>query len=201
MITNRIAAGLTAAIFAMGLMHVSATSISEGSLKLDYDNGKLTLYHNGFAAFNDIYSTATYNFEGEETKSISSKDYAPMVTVTTALKEFGEQNEFGEGQVLKFVHTGDGMQLVRTYAMYPGLSYAIAQASVVSTNGKTIYSNCLVPMTVGENTDLPEANNNRIMWVPFENDGHQAYGCQTINTSREYTSCLLYTSPSPRDTR
>lgn len=43
MITNRIAAGLTAAIFAMGLMHVSATSISEGSLKLDYDNGKLTL--------------------------------------------------------------------------------------------------------------------------------------------------------------
>ena len=48
----------------MGLMHVSATSISEGSLKLDYDNGKLTLYHNGFAAFNDIYSTATYNLGG-----------------------------------------------------------------------------------------------------------------------------------------
>jgi len=188
MITNRIAASLTAAIFAMGMIHVSATSISEGNLKLDYDNGKLTLYHNGFAAFNDIYSTATYNFEGEETKSISSKDYAPMVTVTTALKEFGDQNEFGEGQVLKFVHTGDGMQFVRTYAMYPGLSYVIAQASVVSTNGKTIYSNCLVPMTVGENTDLPEANNNRILWVPFENDGHQAYGCQTISTSREYTS-------------
>ena len=53
MITNRIAASLTAAIFAMGMIHVSATSISEGSLKLDYDNGKLTLYHNGFAAFND----------------------------------------------------------------------------------------------------------------------------------------------------
>ena len=178
---NRIKSAL-GAILAAGIMWpAQAFEFTSGlwTVTVGDNDGKMTVSHNGEEIFKNVRPRAVYNIGGEsESYTVPAEGVKPEVSTATA------DDCFGSGEQVVLVYAGEkGVNLRQTLTFYNHLPYFIAQATVVGKDGATVESNTIVPFETGEYSTPMGGNNNRILWVPFDNDGHGYYKCTKISAT------------------
>ena len=177
----------------LSLASLAATSFAadfkatngDWTLEIPESTKKVQLTYNGIKLFNDVYATAKYNFLGEEDEHIiSSIEPSAMPEI----KEESVSDCFGEGKTYILNYTADGVTLSHRLSFYPALPYMIAQVEVSSNDGKILQSNSLTALAVASPSTPLKGASNRMVWVPFDNDGHLKYEINQLKNNDEMPS-------------
>lgn len=166
-------------------MNAADTELAKGNLRLTYDEATstLNLTANGAELINDIRACATFNIADGAEQTIATGDVPPAVSLSPVTDV-----NFGTGEALVLTFSKDGAVMTQTLSMFDGLPYLIAQVKIAATNGSKVKSNHLVPFSAGAPSTPMGGTSNRILWVPFDNDGHLAYESFKISASKETES-------------
>ena len=146
---------------------------------------KMTLAYRDINLLNDVYAASTYNYLGEtEEHTVSSLSM-------DAMPEVGVENVsdcFGEGRRYDFKYPADDVILTQSFFFYPALPYALAQVKVETTDGRELQSGSLTALAAGASSTPLNGASNRMVWVPFDNDGHLKYEVNVMKNGDEMTS-------------
>lgn len=148
-------------------------AIVEGNWEIVYDESNKTLdyTYNGKSILSGVYVHAKTN-----TKTLKSSDYE----VPTLDKE-SVSDKFGSGTKYTLTYAGQDANLEQVFYFYPGKDYFLTEAYVQSDN--SISSNYIAPVvTTTRNAFLPQSSDNRVLTVPFDNDGFVRYGSYPLST-------------------
>lgn len=159
--------------------------IDEGLWHIEMNNstGRIDISHNGKAVFNDVSASATYNVYGETTTySIDSHQYGKTPEIQT--EEISDN--FGDGKSYVFSYAGDKALMKQSFNFYPGLPYMLVQLSLEGNGGQTLQSNNLRAFAINETSMPLNGASNKVVWVPFDNDGHVKY--EVYDLKREVVS-------------
>lgn len=178
---------------ATGLLMASATSFAsdykaeEGdwTIRIDESTKKMTLTYRDINLLNDVYAAITYNFLGEtEEHTINSLTPGGMPDVSVEPVSDG----FGTGKRYDFRYAADGAVLIHSFYFYPQHKYALVQVKVESTDGRDLQSRSLTALAAGASSSPLTGASNRMVWVPFDNDGHLKYEVSVMKNGDEMTS-------------
>ena len=146
---------------------------------------KMTLTYRDINLLNDVYAASTYNYLGEteeHTVSSLSMDVMPEVGVENV------SDCFGDGRRYDFKYAADDVILTQSFFFYPSLPYALAQVKVESADGRELQSGSLTALAAGASSAPLNGASNRMVWVPFDNDGHLKYEVNVMKNGDEMTS-------------
>lgn len=150
------------------------------------DSGTVTVSHSGKDIFNDVYASATYNVDGNSTsKTVTSQNYGkkPEITQTDV------SDEFGFGNIYILTYPGEEVNMKQIFSFYPSFPYMLVQVSLESTNPSTpIQSNSLKAFAVNASSQPLNGSSNKVVWVPFDNDGHVKFEVYNLTNNREVVS-------------
>lgn len=159
----------------------------EGDWKIEIPESthKLTISHKDVVVFKEAYASVTFNYAGEETsREISSRQpsVSPEVSVVSV------SDCFGEGRIYNLRYSQDGVEMIHSLGFYDALPYMIAQVSVKDASGREVQSNSLTALAIGAPSTPLNGASNRMVWVPFDNDGHLKYEINQLKNNEEMTS-------------
>ena len=128
---------------------------------------------------------ATYdNASGQSRDYFNTDRYQTMSYTQTPVS-----NEFGQGTAHRFTFSDpeadreDKVSMEVTFFAYPSLPFVLTQLSLISQGGP-IRSNHLEPVsTTMQWRMMTESQNNRMLKVPFDNDGFGRYHTYRLTTS------------------
>lgn len=163
---------LAAMMLGASLVAFADTTLAKGAWTFTYSDasGDLNLSRDGEMLFKKVQASVRYNFDGDsEERTIATGDVAPEVSVTDC------SDEFGTGRALTLAFHKDGATMTQSLALYDNQPYFIARVTVKADNGATLHSGYMIPFAIGEEVLPFSTGNNRMLWVPFDNDGHLAY--------------------------
>lgn len=155
------------------------------TIEIPESTASLTISHRGKAIFNDAYAAATYNYAGEDaslTVSSLHPSAMPEVRVTDVTDCFGD----GKTYEIRYA-TGD-IVLTHRLSFYSAIPYMTAQVTVESADGRTLQSGSLTALAAGAPSAPLNGASNRMVWVPFDNDGHLKYEINQLKDNSECTS-------------
>lgn len=155
------------------------------TIKIDESTKKMSLTYRDINLLNDVYAASIYNYAGEaENHSVSSLSLGlmPEITETTI------SDCFGYGKRYDFRYSADGAVLTHSFYFYSELPYALVQVKVESADGRDIQSGSLTALAVGAPSTPLTGASNRMVWVPFDNDGHLKYEVNLMKGGEEMTS-------------
>ncbi len=178
--------GLVAMLTSMG-----ATELSGGkwNISLDERSKRLTINFDGRTLMADAYCEAsldglTLHSHEAETFSHGQKDVADC---------------FGPGRQHTLTYTmPSGAKFIQTFAFYDALPYFVVSLGVTKTDGKTT-CNYLAPLkSETRTTFMPRDNKNRVLFVPFDNDGFIRYASNYLRgtATDSYSATAIYNSVS-----
>lgn len=146
-------------------------NLQRGDLQLRYssDDNRLDLNYKGAALLNGIVAEADCSVAGGEQMTISAAGLRPQVSVVPV------SDEFGSGEAMVAEYTSDGVVMTQTLSLYDGCPYLIARVSLRAAGDADISSNRIVAFAVSSTSTPMGGTSNRILWVPYDNDGHGAY--------------------------
>lgn len=118
--------------------------------------------------------------------------------------EITEKNEVDSiGLVHKYVihYKKDNVPSIeQVFYFYPRKDYFLTEVYLISTTGKTLSTNYIAPVYTTESTGfLPKSDGNRMLFIPFDNDGFITYGSLPLSRS-ERIDDIHATGELPRDT-
>lgn len=177
---------------AMGLLsalsaNAAQQSFTEGRYKVTYDSDEktFTIECDGTELLKNAYSEVIYNELGSsEDRTISSK------TIAASLGTEKVNDCFGDGVSHYFVYN-DGKATMCQYFNFYSNDYFICYNTVESNDGNTVLqSRYLVPLAMTEKYTTPFNTNSavRMIWVPFDNDGHGRYHNYSFSNMQEENS-------------
>ena len=149
---------------------------------------RLTIGYDGRTLLTDAYCETA--FEGKTLRSYDA------VAVSTEEREISDC--FGTGCELQVRYTmAGGQTLLQTLAVYDGRPYAVVQLALTKGGG-LVESNCLVPLKSDtQSTMMPTGRQNRMLFVPWDNDGFIRYASTTLrSTVNSYSVTAIYNSES-----
>lgn len=160
---------------------------SEGNwaIEISESTNKLSVSYNGIRLFNDAYASVTYNIFGdaqEHTISSLAPESMPQVTVETV------SDCFGDGKSYTLSYQADGVVMKQILNFYSSLPYMIAQVKIESTDGTQLQSRSLTALAISSTSTPLTGASNKMVWVPFDNDGHLKYEINSLTNSEEMTS-------------
>lgn len=165
----------------------AAQSFTEGRYKVTYDSDAktFTIECDGTELLKNAYSEVIYNELGsDQDRKISSKEIA----ATSGSEKVNDC--FGTGTSHYFVYN-DGKATMRQYFNFYADDYFICYNTVESNDGSTVLqSRYLVPLAMDEQYTTPFNTNSavRMLWVPFDNDGHGRYHNYSFSNMQEDNS-------------
>lgn len=161
-------------------------------INLDRDTKLLSIKNQGNVLLQDVYASASFAFDGTETLTTYKSSNAFAV---------GFSNEeasscFGNGQRYSYIYRfGNGLVMTQTFEFYNNDNSFITQLSL-STDARTstIKSNHLVPLaTETSQAIMPNDRTNRMLWVPWDNDGFISYSANYLRTDmNSYNVTAIY---------
>ncbi len=155
------------------------------SLEVNESTGKLRISHKGTAVFNNAYASVVYNYPlRSDSKTITSLNYGKMPEIS--MQEVSDC--FGEGKTYTLGYEESGVRLLHKFSFYPSLPYILVQVSVCDNAGRELQSNSMKALAVGDTSTPLTGASNRMVWVPFDNDGHLKYEIYQLKNSTECTS-------------
>lgn len=160
---------------------------TEGKYVINYDDqsGVMNVQCDGRALFSQVYAETVYNLLGSsDDRTIDGRELKATVSREDATDCFGE----GVSYVFSY---DDGTATMRQhFNFYPDRSdYFIVYNTVESNDGSTVLqSRHMVPLAT-EGTSQPfNGTKNRVLWVPYDNDGHGRYHNYSMVTMTESES-------------
>ncbi|MBD5224438.1 MAG: hypothetical protein HDS68_00490 [Bacteroidales bacterium] len=159
--------------------------LQKGDWLFAYDSagGNLTLSRSGNEIFKNVTASVVCNLDGSSDDiTIATGDVAPEVTVVAV------SDEFGDGEAMELSFRKDGVTMTQSLALYDAHPYFIAKVTVTPDNGGIIHSGYMVPFALGDKIQPFSSTSNRILWVPFDNDGHGAYDSFAIRSTGDTES-------------
>ena len=158
--------------------------LTSGDWTVDIDDSSkaMMMSRAGVEIFKNVSASSTFQIGGGEEITLSTGDVTPEIEVSDVT------DIFGTGQQLALTYAKNGARMVQTLRFYTGLPYFIAQINVSADNGDIVRSNRMLPFYIGETIAPMGGTNNRILWVPFDNDGHVDYKNTTIGANSTHTS-------------
>lgn len=160
---------------------------NEGSwtIEIPESTKKLSLTYNGISLFNDAYASVTYNYVGEDIdRTVSSLEPSAMPEISVE----SVADCFGDGKTYTLKYSADGVVMNHRLSFYPALHYMIAQVDVESLDGRELQSRSLTAFAISSPSTPLNGASNRMVWVPFDNDGHLKYEINQLKNNDETIS-------------
>ena len=186
--------------FASTLAIVSqAQQTIHGSWEIDLDNNTrlLTIKNNGSTLLNGVYAYADATFDG--TGSLTT--HKSTDALTTGYAQESVNTCFGSGKRYDYIYRmSDGVVMTQSFEFYDGDNTLITQLTLSTDDGTaTIKSNRLVPVaTTTTQTLMPADKTNRMLWVPWDNDGFISYAANYMRTDMHSYNVTAIYHPSDR---
>lgn len=154
---------------------------------------------NGEIVYNTGTGTATVYIQGEEVIAnayavvyndatvLSSKDYTDYV-----VEQIDLSDDFGTGKKMVVNMSASGLpDMQQAFYAYEGKEHFFVEVSI-DGNGEEVSSNYMAPL-VSDRVDIKEEGDNRVLFVPFDNDTFIKYNSKSMgsgltNTSSEVTA-------------
>ena len=177
MISHRIITAALLGCLSAGIVSAD-TEYSFGDWKVTVtDANVINMDFKGERIFNDVRAAAEYYREGNDKLfTISSDGITPKIA-----RESATDPNFGSGEALTVRYTDRyGVSLTQKIGFYDSLPYFVVCGTIDSFDDTVLQSNHIVPFTIGTYCDPMGGDVNRILWVPFDNDGHGYYECNMI---------------------
>ncbi len=178
---------------------VKAQQITCGSWSIDLDQATkmLTITDNstGFV-LKGVYAWATCGFEGTDVTTTLKSTSALSVTQT----QENVEDCFGTGVQYNYSYRfGNGVTMTQSFAFYSERDYIITQLKLTTDAATTtIKSNTMVPVATVTEQQVLSTTSNRMLWIPWDNDGFVEYRSNSFNTEEySYNATCLY-NPSSR---
>lgn len=175
---------LTIAAAASPLAASAETKLEQGRWSIvNGDDNTLNISFDGTEAIINAYAEVTYRIAGTgRSGHISSLSVSPA---SVAVVPF--EDEIGTGRALTRVYYDGTATMTQTLNLYDAAPYIIAQVVVApDSDGAVIESNNMVALASDTRWQLPVGTGHRMLWVPFDNDGHGRY--EVYDASRSMTS-------------
>lgn len=162
----------------------AATTLEQGRWTIvNADDNTLTLSFDGVEVIKNAYAKGTYRICGTETSG--EFNTSTMTPSSVSIKPVDD--EIGTGQALTRVYSDHSATFTQVLNLYDNAPFCIAQVWVAPANKiAVIESNHLVALASDTRTQLPAGTGHRMIWVPFDNDGHGRYEIKDF--SQEMTS-------------
>ncbi len=150
----------------------------------------LIIDYNGKRLFNNVYANAQYNKKGSKTTSILT---SATISLKPTVTSYEVNDSLGTGRCYQFAYYKNGVTLKHRLTFYADKPYMIASAALESNEDTEVESRQIVAFATTASTSPFNGEMNRVLWVPFDNDGHIKYkNCtltdNTVNTSHEVTA-------------
>ena len=147
------------------------------NVNVDQD-GLLEISHADLTLFKGAYAEASLNFIGNDDSQIfiKSGDATPEVSC------YDIDDEFGHGKSLAISYSKEGAVMTQNLNFYDNWEGFFASLTLAAADGGKVESNYLVPLASTTNTNPFKGSSNRMITVPYDNDGHIRYGNDRVDT-------------------
>ena len=167
-------------------------TITEGKWVITYDESVkgLAIDYNGKRLFNNAYASIQYNKKGSgSTNTLRSGSVSLKPTITS----YNVNDEQGSGKSYQFAYNKNGVTLKQLFTFYDEKPYMIVSATLEGDEETEVESRQMIAFATANESTPFNGENNRVLWVPFDNDGHIKYKNITLtdnsdNTSHEVTA-------------
>ena len=159
-------------------------TLNEGLWSVSYsDQVKgLTIEYDGVVLFNRAYASASFVKTGGSGSIRSGTTLKPTIT------SYEIEDELGKGKCYEFMYYRNGLTLKHLLTFYGDSPYMIASATLEADEGIDATSNKILAMATDTESTPFIGTSNRVLWVPFDNDGHTRYRNTTLDDNNEVTS-------------
>lgn len=148
---------------------------SEGELQYSTQSGTFSVFSGALKIVSSAYSEVR---NGDV--KISSMDYTDRQVLVEDITD-----NFGNGKKLTVSLTADGLpEMQQVFYAYTEHDYLMAE---VVLKGSSISSNYMAPI-VSNKVDVGEQGDNRLLFVPFDNDGFVRYKSNAMDDYNQTTS-------------
>ncbi len=161
-------------------------SLTEGKWSVTYsDNVKgLTIAYNGTVLFNNAYASVSYNKIGSGSAGTIRSGTFLKPTITS----YDVTDELGTGRCYQFAYSRSSVIMKHLLTFYNDKPYMIAAVTLEGDEGVEVESRQMVAMATDAESTPFKGSSNRVVWVPFDNDGHTRYRNYTLTDDAERTS-------------
>lgn len=156
--------------------------IEEQGWKISYDASKSSFQYTykGTLILEGAYPQAKYDIAG-----IEDIIWQPQASTAVTYTSKSINDNFGTGTqyTIEFKEVPSEVTMEQNFYFYEGLQYFITDVSLVA--GSEIKSNYLSPMTTESSFSiLPKSADNRMLFVPWDNDGFIRYESNKLSTEK-----------------
>lgn len=158
------------------LQSAVASTYTKGvwQISLDASQRTISIVQNGMTLVQDGHAEAMCaSGTTDDMVLLSSRN-----AVSVEEQQASIADKLGIGTGFLFTYTfSNGMKMQQTFRVYDGANYIVARLSVTTGDGNSVRASQLKPV-VGDNevTFLPSGSDNRMLFVPWDNDGFISYG-------------------------
>lgn len=161
-------------------LSLQAQSIHENDWTITFDSSArtFTVLKGSTTLLSHAFAEASYAVGSGKEQSWTSKRDATTMTVGQGHRV---HDAFGDGSQYVVEYTrADGTKLWQTFSFYDNLPYFVTQLSITQ-EGHTVRSNHMVPLaTTTPSAFLPKDGSNRMLFVPWDNDGYVHYQSRSL---------------------
>lgn len=148
---------------------------SGGQITYDATAGTATVVVNAAEIITDAYAVVK-----NSGVTLNSKDYSNRSVTITAIND-----AFGTGQKMTVTLTGSSLpDMTQAFYAYEGRDYFITEVIV---EDDAVSSNYMAPL-VADEVNIQQAGDNRVLFVPFDNDGFIRYKSVSMTSATTSTS-------------
>ncbi|MDE7473121.1 MAG: hypothetical protein K2M68_06010 [Muribaculaceae bacterium] len=164
-------------------------SFTQGKYTISYDDATLemSVFVNGTELFKNAKAEAVYNLLGSDTDATIS-----TATHKAAVYETDVKDCFGSGKSIIFSYTDGTATMKQYFNFYGDTDYFICYNTVEANDGVTVLqTRRMIPLSANESsytTPLGGSATKRMLWVPFDNDGHGRYHNYSFSSMKESES-------------
>ena len=161
--------------------------LTEGLWAITHNDSEqgLTIDYNGKRLFNKIYASIQYNKKGSSsTSTLSTRTTSLKPTITS----YDVNDTQGTGKCYQFAYYKNGVTLKHMFTFYNDKPYMIVSATLVGDEGIEVETRQIIAMATTTESTPFKGENNRMLWVPFDNDGHIKYKNITLTDNSENIS-------------
>lgn len=160
-------------------------------IKLNEETKQVNLLKNGIVLLNDV--SVRFN---DSSVDYNSSEYTDVTVVEEDVVDV-----IGTARKLVIQYKKENAPTIdQVFYVYPGEDFFTTEVYLTSVTGKALSTNYVAPIyTTADNQFLPQSTNNRLLFVPFDNDGFVTYGSLPLSQSKS-TAAVHSPGPLARDT-
>lgn len=166
-------------------------SAGEWTVRFKDETKQIDLLKNGELILSDVF--VRFN---NSSNYYNSSEYTDVKFTKDEITD-----EFGPAQKCTIQYKKEGAPTIeQIFYLYSSKDFFLTEVYLTSVDGKVLVTNYISPIyTTATNQFLPQDTDNRLLFVPFDNDGFITYGSLPLSQSKS-ASAIHASGPLARDT-